>query len=49
MSQYTRFQVEDHVQRLAVVGDLFIEPSQIEFVLDVIFINLKAGKIHRLG
>ena len=32
-------QVEDHVQGLSVVGDLLVEASQVELVLDVILVN----------
>lgn len=41
MYEQTWFEVEDHVEGLAVVGNLLIEPRQVEFVLDVILINLK--------
>ena len=35
-----RLQVEDHVQRLSVVGNLLIETSQVELVLDVVLVHL---------
>lgn len=37
---HTWFKVQDHVQGLAVVGNLLIEPRQVELVLDVILIHL---------
>lgn len=40
----TWFKVQDHVQSLAVVWNLLIEPSQVEFVLDVVFIHLSLEK-----
>ena len=36
-----RFEVKDHVQGLSVMGNLLIEASQVEFVLDVVFVNLE--------
>ena len=35
-----RLQVQDHVQGLPVVGDLLIQPSQVELVLNVVLIHL---------
>jgi len=35
-----RLQVEDHIQRLTVVGDLFVEAGQVEFVLNIILVHL---------
>ena len=35
-----RLQVEDHVQRLSVVGNLLIETSQVKLVLDVVLVHL---------
>ena len=35
-----RLQVEDHVQSLSVVGHLLVQPSQVEFVLDVVLVHL---------
>ena len=37
----TRFQIKNHVKGLPVVRYLLIESCQVEFVLNVIFINLK--------
>ena len=34
-----RLQVEDHIQRLPVVGDLLIEASQVELVLNVVLVH----------
>lgn len=41
MSKQTWFEVEDHVQGLAIVGNLLIEPRQVEFILDIVLINLR--------
>ena len=35
-----RLQVEDHIQRLTVVGDLFVEAGQVEFVLNIVLVHL---------
>ena len=35
-----RLQVKDHVQRLPVVGDLLVQSSQVELVLNVVLVNL---------
>ena len=35
-----RLQVQDHVQRLPVVGDLLVQSSQVELVLNVVLVNL---------
>ncbi len=40
----TRFQIKNHVKGLPVVRYLLIESCQVEFVLNVIFINLKQDK-----
>lgn len=37
----TWFEVKDHVEGLAVVRNLLIEPRQVEFVLDIVLINLR--------
>lgn len=34
------FKVQDHVQSLSIVRDLFIETCQVELVLDVVFVHL---------
>ena len=36
----TRFEVEYHVDRLAVMRNLFVQTSQIKLVLDVILVDL---------
>lgn len=38
---FTWFQIQDHIQGLAIVGDLLIETSQVELVLDIILIHLE--------
>lgn len=35
-----RLQVQDHVQRLPVVGHLLVQPRQIKLVLNVVLVNL---------
>ena len=40
----TRFQIKNHVKGLPVMRYLLIESCQVEFVLNVIFINLKQDK-----
>ena len=40
MVQHTWFKVQYHVQCLAVVGHLLVQPSQVEFVLNVVLIHL---------
>lgn len=42
---HTWFEVQDHVQGLAVVRDLLIESCQVKLVLDVVLIHLKFGRI----
>lgn len=37
----TWLQVQNHVQSLAIVGHLFIQPCQVKLVLYVVFINLQ--------
>ena len=45
MVQHTWFKVQYHVQCLAVVGHLLVQPSQVEFVLNVVLIHLgKSGR-----
>ena len=40
----TWLEIQYHVQCLAVVGDLLIQPCQVEFVLNVVLIHLgKSG------
>ena len=37
----TWLHVEDHVQGLPVMGNLFVQAGQVELILDVVFIHLK--------
>ena len=34
-------QVEDHIERLSIMRNLLIQASQVEFVLDVVLIDLQ--------
>lgn len=42
----TWFQVQYHVQSLPVVGHLLVEASQVELVLDVVFVDLESIRSH---
>lgn len=43
----TWLQIQYHIQRLSVVRNLFIQASQIELVLNVIFVDLQASKVRK--
>lgn len=37
----TRFQIENHIQCLSIIWDLLVQTGQIEFILNVIFVDLQ--------